>query len=921
MSQAGDGMRDDTGQARQRHAQLKRAFDTLLDLPAAERAVWLDAFASESPELLEPLKALLANAGESTGFLSGRADQWLEAGREVGRGWRIVRELDRGGMGVVYLAERADGEYRMQAALKLLAASSQTQSGELERLRSERQILARLQHPYIARLLDGGSTTEGLPFIVMEYVQGERLDRWCQKRALALDARLALFQRVCEAVAYAHRNLVVHRDLKPSNILVREDGEPRLLDFGIAKLLDAGDSEATRLSGPLMTPRYASPEQIAGEPVTTLTDVYSLGVILYELVAGESPYGDALSSPEQLISAIRSGEFTPPSRITGRQDVDFAEASAPAVLVDADLDAIVLKALRREPLSRYPGVDALAEDIARYRAGLPVLAHRGSLAYRMRKTLRRHWLAAGLAAVACAVALAFTIGLALQLEATREQRDRAERTAEFLEALFAAADPSRTRGAEVTAREMLERGALRIRSDDTLSPEVRAQLALSMSRAFMSLGAFDPAAALLSQARSEPGSHEREILAQIATLEIERGALEAAQSAFDAYATANGAGVPRDAVQAKVLHDRGWLAMKQGNMPEARAQLDLALALRTQLFGARSLEVAEALNTRANILRQSGDMAGAERDFRESLSIAESLGENPWLQARLRNNLAVLHVTRGEVLEALAELERVDTLFVQVLGPAHPLTLTARGNRASLMTRVGQCARAVELQSSVRDGRIALFGAHDAQTALARSNLGYTYFCASDTESARAELDTALADLRAALGDAHPNTASTRRSLALLDYVQGDCDSALAGLDAVLSARATLGELSPLVINARSRRALVLSCLGRDGAAQEATAALEQARALPPAASELREAILIASLFAANACKDVDAAVQPYRAELPEADADRAFAESVLGHCNGVSPSAAQRDALLHRYSASHPIWALLAPTDSRQEP
>ena len=330
----------------------------------------------------------------------------LEAGRRMGP-WAIVRELGRGGMGAVYLAERADGAFQKNVAIKVLKRGTDTDE-ILRRFEAERQILARLDHPNITRLIDAGTTDDGLPYVVMDYVAGEPITRYANENQLAVDGRLKLFRAVCSAVSYAHQNLVIHRDLKPSNILVTESGEVRLLDFGIAKLLSDAESTGADMTITLlrvMTPEYASPEQIKGEAISTLSDVYSLGVCLYELLTGARPYKLTRKTPDELSKAICEQEPQRPSTTVGKADGNSKIENRNSKILRGDLDNIVLMALRKEPARRYGSVDQLADDLRRYLEGLPVLAAKGTFAYRSAKFVRRHRI--GMAAVATILLVLF----------------------------------------------------------------------------------------------------------------------------------------------------------------------------------------------------------------------------------------------------------------------------------------------------------------------------------------------------------------------------------------------------------------------------------------------------------------------------------------------------------------------------------
>ena len=430
-------------------------FDEALELAPEQRSAFLDAVRARNPELHAELASLLEAHEDAPDFFGRLSDKFVSPffspfekeplmPVQVGP-YHVVRELGRGGMSVVYLAERDDGQFEQQVALKLVRSDVDEGVGR-QRFLSERQILASLNHPHVARLFDGVVMADGRPYLVMEYVEGELIDRYCDARCLSLVARLRLFQDVVEAVQYAHRNLVVHRDLKPSNILVTEAGQVKLLDFGIAKLLGAGEEAPAASVMPTgsrwMTPEYAAPEQIKGQRVTTATDVYQLGVILYRLLTGHRPYRLEHTSTYEIERAVCEKEPTRPSTIVGQvEEVQRGEATVritPEAVsqmrgmelralqrkLSSDLDAILLKMLRKEPEQRYATAEALSEDIRRYLDGRPVKARRGSWGYRLRKYVQRN--AWGVAAVAVIVALVIGYATTFLVQARQvvEERDR-----------------------------------------------------------------------------------------------------------------------------------------------------------------------------------------------------------------------------------------------------------------------------------------------------------------------------------------------------------------------------------------------------------------------------------------------------------------------------------------------------------------
>jgi serine/threonine protein kinase len=410
--------------------------------------------------------------------------------------YRIIRRLGQGGMGEVHLAERADGEFQQQVAIKTLLPMFAKSPQVLNRLLAERQILARLNHPNIARLLDGGSDAEGVPYLVMEYVDGLRIDRYCDEHQLSVKARIELFLKVCDALSSAHEALIVHRDIKPDNILVNQRGEPKLLDFGIAKVLSddpvfAG-SALTQTGFAPMTQRYASPEQIRGEPLSTSSDVYALAVVLYELLVGQSPYLLDELPGNKIFNAITDIDPPPPS-----VRADQLQAPARAKTLRGDVDAVLMKALRKSPVDRYRSVDQFANDLRLYLSGMPVQAMRGSRWYRTKRFARRHWLA--LSATAGVVVLLGTIALSLQaqLAAAKRDRDSVAQTSAFLQDLFLRADASDGPNPNLSARQIADTGRQKLLNGFAGQPEVRDGLLLTLAEAYLSLAEADIAAELL----------------------------------------------------------------------------------------------------------------------------------------------------------------------------------------------------------------------------------------------------------------------------------------------------------------------------------------------------------------------------------------------------------------------------------------
>src|SRR5271154_5921425 len=517
---------------RARWQKIQSLFEELADMNGAERLARLDRACGDDSDLRVSVQSLLSADGSRTdpilSAIGAAAESLLEdpryrlIGTRVGP-YRVVSILGHGGMSTVYRGERDDSQYQQTVAIKVLQHAA-LHPRLRSRLHSERHILATLDHTSIARLIDSGDLEDGTPYIVMEHVDGESIDSYCDSRTLFVRERIELFTAVCAAVHYAHRNLVVHRDIKASNIFVTHDGTPKLLDFGIAKLL-APESlshtlPVTRLQERILTPENAAPEQVLGRPITTATDIYALGVLLYQLVTGRSPYRLLSYSQLQLERAICMDDPARPSQIVvsklqGENDLDRSRISdrrglSPQRLrtrLSGDLEAIVAMAMRKEPDRRYPSVEALADDLRRHLLGQPVRARQGDWRYNSAKFLRRNLFAVVMAA-AIFVGLVAIVGVTLwqnhrigiARDATAQERDRAQQVSGFLVDVFSNADPFKAQGREVTAKDLLDQGAEKIKNNESLQPEVRAQLLESIGLAYRRQGLSERAIPLFEQA-------------------------------------------------------------------------------------------------------------------------------------------------------------------------------------------------------------------------------------------------------------------------------------------------------------------------------------------------------------------------------------------------------------------------------------
>ncbi|MGD2115642.1 MAG: serine/threonine-protein kinase, partial [Acidobacteriota bacterium] len=641
-------------------------------------------------------------------------------------------------MGVVYLAVRADQEFEMRVALKLLPPGAASED-LARRFRTERQILAVLDHPNIARLLDGGTTTEGQPFLVMEYVEGEPIDRYCDSAELGLDARLRLFRDVCAAVHFAHQNLVVHRDLKPANILVTPDGTPKLLDFGIAKLLDPAlfpSRAAPDITfAPAMTPDYASPEQLLAEPVTTASDVYSLGVLLYRLLTGHLPRKIDVRVPGVIVRALETQDPPPPS--SNVAEGWTAQPERWRRSLRGDLDAIVLTALRREPRRRYSSVEGFSEDLRNHLRGLPVTAVPDTLVYRAGKFLRRHRLVAATSAMLFSACLGFGTLMAVQRHQTARERDaaevareEAERVTGFLVNLFEANDPDRAAGRELSAKEILGRGAERLSGEIAGAP--RARLMQAIGTAYWKLGEYEDAAPFLEGAleirRADPAADPAELadsLRSLGELRMEQGDHAGAEALLrEALERSEAARGREHALTATVMRDLARAEFFLGGRTEAEALARESLDIRERVLGPRHPDVVDGLNLLATFYKNQGKPEEAEPLFERARTLAEDvLGPEHSQVAAILNNLANLYLYQNRPDRAEPLLERSVAISERLFGPEHARVGIGLANLANVYQAGGRLDRAIEVLARAEAIFESSLGPDHPNTAASLHNL------------------------------------------------------------------------------------------------------------------------------------------------------------------------------------------------------
>jgi tetratricopeptide (TPR) repeat protein len=682
------------------------------------------------------------------------------AGQRIGP-YCIVRSLGQGGMGEVFLAERADDQFRQQVAIKLVRRGLLSRQVR-GRLRQERQILATLDHPNIARLFDGGSTPDGTPYIVMEYVDGEPIDIYCDKRGLGIEARLKLFITVCSAVHRAHQNLIVHRDLKPSNILVTADGTPKLLDFGIAKLLDERQMmhtmAVTQADVRVMTPDHASPEQIRGEPITTASDIYVLGVLFYELLTGFKPFvlrGTRLAELERAIceeaplppsAAIAAAQSTENS---GVAQVANLRSLTPARLQRAlrgDIDNIALMAMRKESERRYSSVEQFAADINRYLDGMPVLARADAWSYRAGKFVRRHAVVVTLSIAFAALLLGFSVTTYRQAQRIGQERDvaqgerkraesereRAEAVLEFMIGSFRRADPANARGKEVTAREILNSGATSI-TELRGQPALQATLLDTIGSVYLSLGEADDAQPLIEQGlsvrRALFGAENSDVAASLYSLNRvyeQKGQLQTAEKLAREALAMNQKLTGDTSLETAGSQCRlGVIEYRQGELAAAEGLFHACLETRIARLGNDNEQLTVPLDNLARIDQDRLDYVSAERLYRRTLEIdRRTHGEDHPQFIRHLQNLATMLNAKGDFAAAEPLFRQAVDLYRRILGPDHPETVDAISNMGRLFMDTGRLDEAQKAFETALEVDRRVRGADHSYVGYELANLG-----------------------------------------------------------------------------------------------------------------------------------------------------------------------------------------------------
>ena len=774
---------------------LGRYFSELETMPRTARATRLGEIAAQDPglardlaELLEEhdadrplaIEALLDRAAHDVGDASVS-----RLGRTIGP-YRLLEVLGRGGMGEVFLAERTDGQFEKRVALKLVRAALDDPEARA-RFLAERQILARLEHPNIARLLDGGVTDDGAPYLVMEWVQGEPITAYCDRLRLGIPERLELLIQACHAVHAAHRMLVVHRDLKPSNILVDHTGAVKLLDFGIAKLLEPDGSDAaprTHTGSYLLTPEYASPEQVTGEPIGTTADVYSIGLVAYRLLTGRSGQPVATRSPVGIHRAVCLEAPRPASRAALDDADGDAESRAQlrggstairlARRLAGDVDTILEMALRKEPERRYLSAEDLAADLRRHLDRKPVTARGDTVGYRAARFVSRH---RGMVLATSAAFLALAVGLAVAVSSLGAARraeahavaeaDSSRQLAEFAVGLFDASDPTFAPGQEVTARSLLDRGAATIRRDLHTRPDLLSDMLLAIGGAYDKLGYQDQAIGFLEEAADlraiahDPAGRS-EALRALATAQLRAGRFEiAASTARRALEIAEGAeGVStRDLADACSILGEVLFSIRRSE--EAIPLVERAVALRRTLSRPEPRRLAIDLDVLGNSIFDRGDQAAGLALLREAVAVLERADAAPTAIADNLTRLGLRLVAAGHLDEARRELDRSLALARDgAAGGRHPEIQDALLARATLAETTGRLDDADDDLALALEESEAIWGEAHPKTAMVRLRRGQVLLAASRYDAAVAELRAGREALGRRSGGHHAHLAA-----------------------------------------------------------------------------------------------------------------------------------------------------------------
>ena len=914
----------------ERWNKIQSLFEKALELNPSERESFLKRESSDDKELFDEVMSLLAADERQHSIFSGSAADYVAIddanldGKTFGN-YRAINQIGSGGMGSVYLAERADGVFEQKVALKIVKPGMNSHE-IITRFEEERQILARLQHPNIARLLDGGISELGLPYFTMEYVEGKPITEYCDENNLTIEQRLELFKKVCEAVLYAHQNLVIHRDIKPSNILVREDGTVKLLDFGIAKVFeeDADHKFVTRTGMRVMTPEYASPEQVRGEPVSTATDIYSLGLILYQLLTGCPPYEVNSTSalemeriicltepqkPSAMItkifsSALDSRQKTSPDFISQKRKTTIPKLKK---RVSGDLDNMCLMAIRKEPERRYSSIAQFITDIDNHLNELPVSARKSTAGYITRKFIQRHKVGVVVAAIAvmliALVTIFYTIQLAEERDKARLEAEKSKKVSEFLAGIFQVSDPEQSKGESITARELLDNGVKRIESELANQPEVLANMLGVTGNVYKSLGLYSNAQSLLQRAYvindslfGDNSPETAKSLNDLANLNFAMGDYESAIEKFNKAIEKRKNIYGEESLEAaESMNDLAMVLREEGKYDQSKKLLTNSLSIRKKILSSKSPEVAQSINNLGLLKEDMGEFEEAKKLLEEALEIKEKIyGKIHPSVTETIGNLAFLLQQMGDYEEASKLFNESLEIDKNLFGDLHPVISTDLYNLASNTALMGDLNAAEKLYSEVLELDKKLLGEDHPYVALDINNLAGIFSDKGNYEKAEALYKQSLNLNKKIYGNEHPEVATSLSNLGVMYNRWGKLSQAEPLLKSALVMRINLlGENHPNVVTSLNIYAALLTSQKKYKKAVEQYRKSLSLRIVmlgedhPQTANAflgLGNALIEVGKYK-EAEERINKGLEVYKKKLPPDHWNISYAESMLGKC------------------------------------
>ncbi len=787
----------------QKWSRIKQIFQYAIELQPSERLAYIERECGNNDELKSTVLKMI-EADRGSGYFLEKSPTLVpmintkeevpdkRIGSHIG-GYRITGVLGQGGMGTVYRAEKTDKTIHLIVALKIVKHGFDTEA-ILKRFFTERRILANLNHPNIARLIDAGMTGDGLPYFIMEYVDGKPITEYCDEKHAGIKERLSLFGKVCEAVQYAHRNLIVHRDLKPSNILVTDDGTVKLLDFGIAKMLttdeDAPDAVTlTAVSFPIMTPEYASPEQIRGERITTASDVYSLGVILYELLIGYRPYEITIRTPVEIERTVFTKTTQKPSTHLMSKKGDREKLNIICRIrsttfdrlrreLSGDLDNIVMMALRKEPDRRYQSAEQLLNDIHRSARTLPILARPDTVWYRTSKFVQRHFLGVAAAIIILILLLSGIIATSRQAHIASLERDRAqleaekaERVISFLQNMLSSPDPYEF-GQDVTVVEVIDEAVQRLESDFADTPDVEAMIRRTIGRTYQNLGLYEQALQqfeIIFNFYSSNGAEAEEIAISLKDLALINHYLSnytTADSLFKEALDIHRTNNLRNLDYAVLLNDYSILNSDFGNYQRAAALQEKALALFLELSPNHHEYIGSAYSNLGLYYHYLEDVNKADSLYQLAAGRYSNLGEKGrWNLSVILNNLAFVFLDRNEMDHAYDTFKRAYEIRQDILGEDHIELSNVLLNIGGILLEMNKVDEATDALHQVLTMRMEHFSPQHYFIGQVEFLLARAYIEKNDLDSAETFARSSFEILTNAIGSSHWRTASAEFTL------------------------------------------------------------------------------------------------------------------------------------------------------------